>query len=218
MHNRAGAKDERVFHRQIWKAALLLPVLLIPGQMSAQTPFFKPGNLVVAVEGCGVHGGTCTSVRNGKGTGAGNSSAGGYGDNQASPLTLFQYVPSGTSSVAYVNALTLPQAASGANLPVSGEYGSSSEATLQLSGAGQYLMIMGYGVDALSFNANPDAYGAAPSQALGQSGSLTGQELLVTARPRERFYLWAATKCFQSPLRQATQSASQRLKRRPLLR
>ena len=141
----------------------------------AQTPYFATGNLVVVVEGCGVNGGTCTNIPNGNGTGAGNSSATGYGDNQAAPLTLFQFTPIGTTSATYVNALVLPQAASGANLPVSGEYGSSSEGTLQLSGSGQYLTVAAYGINAAIFDANPTAYGAAPSLALAQSGSLTGQ-------------------------------------------
>src|SRR5271168_553162 len=88
-----------------------------------ETPFFAAGNLVVSVEGCGVQAGTCTSVPNGTGNGTGNSSLGGYGDNQAAPLTLFQYAPSGTSSVSFVNSLVLPQRPSGANLAVSGEYG-----------------------------------------------------------------------------------------------
>jgi hypothetical protein len=139
-----------------------------------QAPFFSPGNLVVAVEGCGVHGGTCTNVLNGTGPG------GSYGDNQAAPLTLFQYAPNGTSSISFVNSLVLPQAGSGANLPIAGEYGSSSEASIQLSGAGQYLTIMGYGVNADTFNASPTTYGSA--QALAQSGSLTGQT--YTAVPR----------------------------------
>jgi hypothetical protein len=92
--------------------------------------------------------GSCVSVPNGAGTGAGNSSVGGYGDNQAAPITLFQFAPAGTSSATYINSLVLPQSASGANLPVSGEYGSSSEGTIQLSGNGQYLTLMGYGIDA----------------------------------------------------------------------
>ena len=112
---------------------------------------------------------------NGTGTGAGNSSIGGYGDNQAAPITLFQFAPAGTSNATFVNSLVLPQAASGANLPVSGEYGSSSEGTIQLSGNGQYLTLLGYGIDVASFNANPGAYGSAPSFALAQSGALTGQ-------------------------------------------
>jgi hypothetical protein len=144
--------------------------------------FFTPGNLVVSVEGCGVHGGTCTTVPNGTGTGAGNSSVGGYGDNQGAPLTLFQYTPTGTASVAFVNSLVLPQTGSGTNLPIAGEYGSSSEASIQLSGAGQYLTIMGYGINAATFDANPATYGAAPSNALAQSGSLTGQSYTPVPR------------------------------------
>jgi hypothetical protein len=160
---------------------ILLGFNLVTGAF-AQTQFFTPGNLVVAVEGCGVQGGTCTNVANGTGNGTGNSSAGGYGDNQGAPLTLFQFAPSGTSSVSFVNSLVLPQTGSGANLPLAGEYGSSSEATLQLSGTGQYLTIMGYGINAATFDANPATYGAAPSLALAQSGSLTGQSYTPVAR------------------------------------
>jgi hypothetical protein len=154
---------------------LAIVSLLSASAFAQESPFFAPGNVVVAVEGCGVHAGTCTAVPNGTGTGTGNSSLGGYGDNQGAPLTLFQYKPAGAASVTYVNSLVLPQTGSGANFPVSGEYGSSTEATLQLSGAGQYLTIMGYGINAATFDANPDSYGAAPSGALAQSGSLTGQ-------------------------------------------
>jgi hypothetical protein len=76
----------------------------------------------------------------------------------------------------------LPQTASGANLPVSGEYGSSSEGTVQLAGTSQYLAIMGYGVNAATFNSNPDAYSAAANTALAQSGSLTGQSYTPVPR------------------------------------
>jgi hypothetical protein len=168
---------------------LALAVLgLIATPALAQSPHFTPGNLVVVVEGCGLHGSTCTSVPHGTGTGAGNSSAGGYGDNQGAPLTLFQYAPNSTSSVTYVNSLVLPQIGYGANLPVSSEYGSSSEGTLQLSGGGQYLTVMGYGINAATFDAaypsgfTADPYGAAPSGALAQSGSLTGQAYAPVAR------------------------------------
>jgi len=147
---------------------------------SAFSQSFAPGNIVVTVEGCGVYGGTCTNVPNGTGTGSGNSSNGGYGDNQAAPLTLFQYTPNSTSSATFINSLVLPQNASGANVALSGEYGSSSEGTLNLSGAGQYLTLLGYGVNDAAFNANPVTYGSAGS--LAQSGSLTGQS--YTAIPR----------------------------------
>jgi hypothetical protein len=160
--------------------ALFLP---LPG--FAQNPtFFTQGNLVVTVEGCGVNAGTCTNVPNGTGNGAGNSSNTGYGDNQAAPVTLFQYAPNGTSSATFVNSLVLPQTASGANVAVSGEYGSSSEGTLQLAGRGQYLTLMGYGVNADTFNATPATYSLAGSgnTALAQSGSLTGQSYTPVPR------------------------------------
>jgi len=156
---------------------IALAILVSLPAFAQDGPFFKPGNLVVVVEGCGVNQGTCNTVPNGTGTGALNSSVGGYGDNQAAPLTLFQFTANGT----FLNSLVLPQAASGANFPVSSEYGSSSEGTLQLSGGGQYLTVMGYAIDAPTFDAayargfTLDPFGAAPSGALAQSGSLTGQ-------------------------------------------
>jgi hypothetical protein len=155
---------------------------LITAAHAQPATVFTPGNLVVAVEGCGIHGGTCTSVPYGSGSGTGNSSTGGYGDNQGAPLTLFQYTPNGTASATFVNSLVLPQNGSAANLPISGEYGSSSEGGLQLSGTGQYLTIMGYGINATGFDGNPTAYGAAPSNALAQSGSLTGQSYTPVPR------------------------------------
>jgi hypothetical protein len=164
-------------------AALLLAGLQSNVSFAQSSPVFVPGNLVVVVSGCGVYNGTCTVVPNGIGNGTGNSSNGGYGDNQGSPLTLFQFAPSGTSAATFINSLTLPQASSGANLPVSAEYGSSSEGTLQLSGSGQYLTVMGYGINANTFNASPATYGtAAGIIALAQSGSLTGQSYTPVAR------------------------------------
>lgn len=165
----------------------LVTLLLLAGCLAApalaqQTPVFTPGNLVVTVEGCGVYNGTCTSVLNGTGTGTLNSSAGGYGDNQAGPITLFQFAPNATAGATYVNSLVLPQVTSGANFPVSGEYGSSSEGSIQLDGTGKYLTLMGYGLNAATFDASPTTYGAAPSNAFAQTGSLTGQS--YTAVPR----------------------------------
>jgi len=162
-------------------ATSVLAVAILPVAAMAQTPF-TTGNLVVAVSGCGVHAGTCTAVPNGTGDGTGNSSVGGYGDNQATPLTLFQFTPVGTTTATYVDSLVLPQTASGNNFPVSAEYGSSSEGSIQLSGNGRYLTIMGYAIPAATFDANPPLYGAAPSNALAQSGSLTGQSYTPVGR------------------------------------
>src|SRR5471032_49581 len=145
--------------------------LMMAAPAWAAAPLFDVGNLIVSVEGNGVWG----------------ASSGSYVDNQAAPLTLFQFAANGTASASYVNALVLPQTASGNNSAVSGEYGSSSEGGLQLSGDGRYLTIMGYGVNAAAFNANPTRYGTlttdpAKPAALGQSGSLQGQGYTPVAR------------------------------------
>jgi hypothetical protein len=129
---------------------------------SAQTvSSFTQGDVVVSVEGNG-------------------SNTGSYTDNQAAPLTLYEY---GANGAGFVGSFQLPQTASGANFIVSGEYGSSSEGTLQLSGNGRYLTIAGYGVNANAFNANPGSFSPDPTNmALGQSGSVQGQG--YTAVPR----------------------------------
>ncbi len=84
----------------------------------------------------------------------GTGTGGTYGDDQASPWTLFQYTVNGATSATFVNSLQLPQTASGANSPVSDDFGSQSEGTVQLSGNGVYLTMMGYGINAADFNVN----------------------------------------------------------------
>jgi hypothetical protein len=118
-------------------------------QAQSQPFTFNGSDLVVAVEGDG-------------------SSTGSYLDNQAAPLTLFQYSLNGTSSVSAAGSLELPQTSvAGGNFAISGEYGSSSEGTLQLSGNGQYLTIMGYATNANAYNSTFDANGS--GTALAQS-------------------------------------------------
>jgi hypothetical protein len=101
--------------------ALAAALLMAIPAIAQEGPFFTPGNLVVTVQGCGVYAGTCTNIPNGTGNGTGNSSVGGYGDNQAAPLTLFQYVPNGTSSATFLNSLVLQPTSSAGTLtsPVS---------------------------------------------------------------------------------------------------
>jgi hypothetical protein len=97
---------------------------------------FTPGNLVISIYGNG----TVT-------------------DNQATPITLKELTTSGS----VVGQIALPQTTTSVNgvtnYAISGEYGSSSEGTLELSGNGQYLTIAGYGVNASSFNANQASFG-----------------------------------------------------------
>lgn len=145
---------------QIKKIAVAIAVVLLISGPALADPIFTVGNLVVSVEG------------DGSGTGT-------YTDNQAAPLTLYQYDPtSGTSGPAtLINTLELPQTTvTGGNYAVSGEYGSSSEGTLQLSGNGEYLTIAGYGINANTFNTSPGSYSPdSTNTALGQSGSMTNQ-------------------------------------------
>jgi hypothetical protein len=90
----------------------------------------------------------------------------------ASAITLQQFSLSADgTSVTAAGSLVLPQTSSGANSAISGEYGSASEGILQQSANGQYLTVMGYGVNAATFNSAPQStYGTA---ALGQTTSLT---------------------------------------------
>jgi hypothetical protein len=90
----------------------------------------------------------------------------------ASAITLQQFSLSANgTSVTAAGSLALPQTSSGANSAISGEYGSASEGILQQSANGQYLTVMGYGVNAATFNSAPQStYGTA---ALGQTTSLT---------------------------------------------
>ena len=170
--------------------ALLLLVTGLSKSAFAQqtTPVFIPGNLVVAVSGCATEGGTCTTNEYPGVSVSINGPAGGYGDDQGAPWTLFQYSVNGAASVTYVNSVQLPQVQSGANLPVSTDYGSLSEGTVQLSGDGRFLTMYGFGLNAATFNGNyldycPGNTGTLESAcvpengnpAMAQTGSLVGQ-------------------------------------------
>ena len=104
----------------------------------------------------------------------------------ASPIILDQFNlgSNGTTATA-AGSLLLPQTGGGANSAISGEYGSASEGFLQLSTNGQYLTMIGYGVNASTFNTAPlSTYGTA---ALGQTTSLTAANqtgTIVTTVPR----------------------------------
>lgn len=98
----------------------------------------------------------------------GNTDGSRPGDNQASPIQLLELTRSGQ----VVDSMLLPQASSGRNLAISGEYGSSSEGLLHRSANGQSLVIAGYGIDAATFNAGGAAvYGDAR---LAQTTSVPG--------------------------------------------
>jgi hypothetical protein len=86
-----------------------------------------------------------------------------YTLDQATQIKLQQYSANGTNSVTAAGSMLLPQTTAGQNSAISGEFGSASEGVLQQSGNGQYLTIMGYGINAATFNSNPGKYtGARP--------------------------------------------------------
>ncbi|MBC9876449.1 PEP-CTERM sorting domain-containing protein [Bradyrhizobium sp. INPA01-394B] len=90
----------------------------------------------------------------------------------ASAITLRQFgLSNGGTTATAAGTLVLPQTTTGANSAISGEYGSASEGILQRSANGQYLTMMGYGVNAAAFNAAP--VGTYGTKALGQTTSLT---------------------------------------------
>jgi hypothetical protein len=76
-----------------------------------------------------------------------------YLHRQAVPLILSEFTTS-PAQTNPVGTLVLPQTQSGNNMPVSAEYGSSSEAQLQLSGDGHYLAMAGYATNAQYYNSH----------------------------------------------------------------
>ncbi len=147
-------------------AGLLGLSAALPGSASALTNF-TAGDLVISTVTCSAGSSACSSASGGLDT--------------ASPITLMQFQLNGAGTVAAAaGTLTLPQTANGANAAISGEYGSASEGILQLSGNGQYLTMMGYGVNANVFNSAALAtYGNA---ALGQSISVANGTNTVVPR------------------------------------
>jgi hypothetical protein len=136
--------------------------LAMPAAASAAPFVFTPGNLVVSVYG---------QV----------DASGAYAfDNAASPIFLQQLTTAGALAGGFV----LPQVASTVGgvvqNAISGEYGSSSEGVLQLTGDGHALTLMGYGVNANTFNTGgATVYGNA---ALAQSTSVPGGTLTPVSR------------------------------------
>ncbi len=122
------------------------------GQAQAGTiSSFTPGDLVISTVSCSVGATICNSATGGLDT--------------AAPIVLQQFqLGAGGTSATPNGTLTLPSS-------ISGEYGSASEGILQQSVNGQYLTMMGYGVNATTFNTAPlSTYG---TTALGQTTSLT---------------------------------------------
>jgi len=93
----------------------------------------------------------------------------------ASPISLQEFSLNSNGTVnSTVGTFTLPST-------ISGEYGSASEGILEDSADGRYMTIMGYGVNASTFN-NPANEASFGTSALGQTNSLTGQSVATVPR------------------------------------
>jgi hypothetical protein len=113
--------------RKIWKGrrqAALVMVLVIAAAREVRAVTFTPGDLVVSTYG---------SVGSNTSQGA------------PTPISLIEFSPTGGAPI-FTDQL--PTTNSGNNLGVVGQYGSSSEGTLELSANGQYLTIAGYSASA----------------------------------------------------------------------
>jgi len=104
-----------------WLAPLALALSFSAATAFGQT-YFTEGDLVVSTYGVG----------------------GGFIDGVPTPISLLEFTTSGN----LVMTDTLPTADSGINFGIVGEYGSSSEANLQLTENDQALVISGYQADA----------------------------------------------------------------------
>jgi autotransporter passenger strand-loop-strand repeat protein len=107
--------------------------------------------------------------------------AGGYTDNQATPIILEEITTAGVVVGEMELSQTTTTNSSGVvENAISGEYGSSSEGSLELSGDGESLVIAGYGINAATYNTGGAAvYGNA---ALAQTTSVPGGTYTPVAR------------------------------------
>jgi len=174
MNNRRIILPRTRGSRGVWLSGVALGALALCFTIPAANALtFTEGDLVVSVEGNGD--GSASNGASATGNTGANTNK--YLDNQAAPLSLYEFKTTGTNQTP-VGTQTLSQVTSGKNVAVSGEYGSSSEAQLQLSGNGQYLTIAGYATNAATYNKFFDPNGASllnngTGTALAQSCSLS---------------------------------------------
>ena len=83
-------------------------------------------------------------------------------DGNPTPISLLEYLPGAPVNSTPVLTYTLPTADNGSNLGIVGEYGSSSEGTIQLSGDGRYLTLAGYSATPAYAGGYQNANGGTP--------------------------------------------------------
>jgi hypothetical protein len=102
----------------------LAAVFVVSGSSSTFAQTFTPGDLVVSVYGS-LTDNICL-------------------DGNLTPITLAEFGPNIVADQSPVLTVTLPTADRGSNVGVVGEYGSSSESNIQLSGDGRFLALGAY--------------------------------------------------------------------------
>jgi hypothetical protein len=145
-------------------AGPLLSVALLSAMAAAAhaDTLFSTGDLVLSLYGEGniTQGGDVSGTP----ISVGNAP---YSDGSASPIILQQVSTGGTLEGSIALPQTTTTIGGTTNYAISGEFGSSSEGILELSGNGQYLTIAGYDVNADSFNTDPSSYGGATKSCIG---------------------------------------------------
>jgi hypothetical protein len=143
---RFNARNSKVQKMKLKNFCLVLVgAALTAGATNASAQYFTQGDLVVSVYG--------------------NPSGTNYTDGNITPVTLQEYSLTTPTSASLVLTDQLPTSGTNGNVGIVGEYGSSSEGALQLTGNGQYLTIQGYdpaaaamGIDASSNAANNTSF------------------------------------------------------------
>jgi len=153
--------------RAVYAAKLLALVACLAFVCSsrASAQLFSSGDLVVVT-----YGNTATPSADNYVNGVPTPTVGAsYADGVPTPISLEEFTTAGQ----FVLTDTLATTDNGANLGLVGEYGSSSEANIQLSGDDRYLTIAGYGATASFGNigAPSGGYSNANGVALAQSTS-----------------------------------------------
>ena len=121
------------------QAAGLGALGLLPFAIPAHAQLFTPGDLVVSAYG---------------------SAAATLADGAPTAISLVESTPAGGAELLTVTLPTTDGVGGTGNLGVVGEYGSSSEGNLHLSGNGGYLTVAGYSASAAAKGIQPATYAA----------------------------------------------------------
>lgn len=139
---------------------------LLAAALPASAQLFSEGDLLVSTYGDVGNAATGTAFTESLVTPESS-----YIDGVPTPISLLEYSPTGTVDASPIVTYTLPTANIGINFGIVGEYGSSSEGTIQLSSNGEYLTLGGYSAAPSIagtgspgglgyYNANPDGVDA----------------------------------------------------------